>query len=85
VEIAALITLEEPTKPMTQEAALAGFYERQTLTDKGLVSVRYPRLQILTIFACSAFLPRERGASPIWKRLLRYSSRGTTSVGFTKR
>jgi len=40
-EIAVLITLEEPTKPMQGEAASAGFYK----TPYG----NHPRLQILTI------------------------------------
>jgi site-specific DNA-methyltransferase (adenine-specific) len=42
--IAAFLTLKEPTKPMTTEAASAGFYEPETLPGK-----KYPRLQILTI------------------------------------
>lgn len=42
-EIGAFITLREPTRPMKEEAASAGFYEPEHLR------VRYPRLQILTI------------------------------------
>jgi site-specific DNA-methyltransferase (adenine-specific) len=41
--IGAFITLKEPTKPMLQEAAAAGFYVAEALGKK------YPRLQILTI------------------------------------
>jgi len=40
-EIGALITLHEPTKPMTKEAASAGFYQSPW--------GKHPRLQILTI------------------------------------
>jgi len=42
-EIAAFITLEEPTGPMKKEAATAGFYE-----PPGLLPA-VPRVQILTI------------------------------------
>jgi len=42
-EIGALLTLEEPTKPMLKEAASAGFYESEGWPKK------YPRLQILTV------------------------------------
>jgi len=42
-EIGALITLEEPTDPMRQEALAAGFYEPPSLLPP------VPRLQILTI------------------------------------
>ncbi|MCE0523115.1 MAG: restriction endonuclease [Methylacidiphilales bacterium] len=41
-EIGLFITLSEPTKAMTAEAAAAGFYESAT-------GKKYPRLQILTI------------------------------------
>jgi site-specific DNA-methyltransferase (adenine-specific) len=41
--IGALITLEEPTKPMRKEAAKGGFYEAPNKMSK------HPRLQILTI------------------------------------
>ena len=37
------ITLEEPTRPMIEEAATAGFYEAKEL------GKNYPRLQIFTI------------------------------------
>jgi len=37
------ITLEEPTRPMIEEAATAGFYEAKELGKK------YPRMQILTV------------------------------------
>jgi DNA modification methylase len=40
--IGLFITLEEPTRPMIEEAATAGFYEAKELGKK------YPRLQILT-------------------------------------
>ncbi len=43
-EIGALLTLEEPTKPMRDEAAAAGFYSPEHYPDH-----HYPRLQILTI------------------------------------
>jgi site-specific DNA-methyltransferase (adenine-specific) len=42
-EIGALLTLEEPTKPMRNEAASAGFYDSPGFKKK------YPHLQILTI------------------------------------
>ncbi len=42
-EIGALLTLEEPTKPMLKEAASAGFYESEGWGKK------YPKLQILTV------------------------------------
>ncbi len=42
-EIGALLTLEEPSKPMMKEAASAGFYESEGWGKK------YPKLQILTI------------------------------------
>ncbi len=42
--IGALITLQEPTKPMKEAAASAGFYVPKNFPDK-----QYPRLQILTI------------------------------------
>lgn len=42
--IAALLTLEEPTKPMLTEAAVTGFYEPEFFPNK-----RYPRFQIITI------------------------------------
>jgi len=43
-EIGAFITLEEPTRPMTEEAVSAGFYEPKFLYGK-----KYPKIQILTI------------------------------------
>jgi len=42
--IGILITLEEPTKPMLQEAAAGGFYEPEHFPRH-----QYPRIQILTI------------------------------------
>lgn len=42
--IAILITLEEPTRPMLEEAATAGYYEPQHFP-----GYQYPRIQILTI------------------------------------
>ena len=42
--IGVFITLQEPTKPMTKEAAIAGFYISPELTENS-----YPRMQILTI------------------------------------
>jgi len=42
-EIGALISMEQPTKPMLKEAAEAGLYQPPGLTDK------YPRLQLLSI------------------------------------
>lgn len=44
-QIGAFITLQEPTKPMREEAAAAGFYEPEIYLGKK----KYPRLQILTI------------------------------------
>jgi len=41
------ITLENPTRPMIQEAATAGFYEPEFFSDRS--GKKYPRLQILTI------------------------------------
>ncbi len=43
-EIGILITLQEPTEPMRQEAVGVGFYEPQ-----GLPGNHYPKIQILTI------------------------------------
>ncbi len=42
--IAALLTLQEPTKPMKEEAISYGFYEPEHFPGK-----HYPRVQILTI------------------------------------
>jgi len=42
--IGILITLEEPTRPMVQEAAASGFYEPEHFPGH-----QYPRIQILTI------------------------------------
>ncbi|MBM3477547.1 MAG: restriction endonuclease, partial [Armatimonadetes bacterium] len=42
-EVAALITLEEPTEPMRKEALEAGFYKAHALVEP------VPRVQILTI------------------------------------
>lgn len=44
-QIGAFITLHEPTRPMREEAASAGFYEPEIYMGKK----KYPRLQILTI------------------------------------
>lgn len=43
-EIGAFITLQEPTRPMREEAAAVGFYVPEYFADK-----KYPRVQILTI------------------------------------
>ena len=43
-EIGLFITLNEPTRPMLQEAAAAGFYTPERFPDH-----QYPRLQILTV------------------------------------
>ena len=43
-EIALFVTLNEPTEPMRQEAASAGFYEPEHFPGQ-----LYPRVQILTI------------------------------------
>ncbi len=43
-EMALLITLEPPTKPMENEAVTAGFY-----TSEAFPALRYPRVQIATI------------------------------------
>ncbi len=43
-EIGILLTLEEPTRPMKEEAATAGFYEPEHFPGK-----IYPRVQILTV------------------------------------
>jgi DNA modification methylase len=45
-QIGALLTLEEPTGPMREEAASAGFYTPEYRIDQ---DERYPRIQILTI------------------------------------
>jgi site-specific DNA-methyltransferase (adenine-specific) len=42
--IGVLITLEEPTRPMLEEAVTGGYYEPEHFPD-----YKYPRLQILTI------------------------------------
>ena len=42
--IGALITLQEPTKPMKEAAAAAGFYVPEHFPDK-----HYPRIQIITV------------------------------------
>ncbi|MDT0632935.1 site-specific DNA-methyltransferase [Rubrivirga litoralis] len=42
-DLGVLLTLTDPTKPMRQEAASAGFYESPTWNK------RYPKLQILTV------------------------------------
>jgi len=42
--IGAFITLEEPTRPMIEEAVSAGFYEPEFLHGK-----KYPKIQILTV------------------------------------
>ncbi|MGA2031088.1 MAG: DNA methyltransferase [Thermoguttaceae bacterium] len=44
--IAALITMEEPTKPMRAEAASAGFYE--SAWNPGSIT-KHPRIQIITV------------------------------------
>jgi site-specific DNA-methyltransferase (adenine-specific) len=44
VEIGAFVTLEEPTRDMTKEAAAAGFYVPDAFPDQ-----QYPRIQVLTI------------------------------------
>ncbi len=46
-EIGALITLEEPTRPMCEEAAAAGFYD--PVAENAALAPAVPRLQILTI------------------------------------
>lgn len=43
-DIGALITLQEPTKPMKKEALEAGYYEPEHFPGK-----KYPKLQILTV------------------------------------
>ena len=43
-KIGAFITLEEPTRPMKEEAISAGFYEPEYIGNK-----KYPKVQILTI------------------------------------
>ena len=43
-EIGLFVTLNEPTRPMLQEAASAGFYAPEHYPDH-----QYPRLQILTV------------------------------------
>ena len=70
-DLGLFITLNPPTRPMTQEAASAGIYTPDHYPDH-----RYPRLQILTIedllsgaqaeyprFAPEATLPRARAAA----------------------
>ncbi len=46
--IGVLLTMEEPTKPMRQEAASAGFYESGWKDSAG-ASTKHPRIQILTV------------------------------------
>ena len=43
-EIGLFVTLNEPTRPMLQEAASAGFYTPEHYPDH-----QYPRVQILTV------------------------------------
>lgn len=46
-EIAVLISMQEPTKPMREEAASAGFYRSE---GKGVIVRKdYPRIQLLTV------------------------------------
>ena len=42
--VGVLITIEEPTRPMLEEAVTAGYYEPEHFP-----GYKYPRLQILTI------------------------------------
>ena len=53
-ELGLFITLEEPTRPMLQEAVAAGFYEPEHYPGQ-----QYPRLQILTIDELLAGKPAE--------------------------
>ena len=53
-ELGLFVTLEEPTRPMLQEAVAAGFYEPEHYPGQ-----RYPRLQILTIDELLAGKPAE--------------------------
>lgn len=80
-EIGVFITLEDPTKPMSVEAASAGFYEPEYLPGE-----KYRKLQILTVEALLAgkgiHYPRQslqtfkksprryKGEDPVQKRLL---------------
>ncbi len=57
-EMGAFITLEEPTRPMREEAAAAGFYKPPTLEEP------VPRLQILTVEGLLE--ERERLELPRW-------------------
>ena len=53
-ELGLFVTLEEPTRPMLQEAVAAGFYEPEHYPGQ-----QYPRLQILTIDELLAGKPAE--------------------------
>ncbi len=53
-ELGLFVTLEEPTRPMRQEAVAAGFYEPEHYPGQ-----QYPRLQILTIDELLAGKPAE--------------------------
>ena len=53
-ELGLFVTLEEPTRPMLQEAVAAGFYEPEYYPGQ-----QYPRLQILTIDELLAGKPAE--------------------------
>jgi DNA modification methylase len=57
-EIGVLISMERPTKPMTKEAAEAGFYKSPHLEEK------FPRIQILTV---EQLLGGEQMKYPRWK------------------
>ena len=57
-EMGAFLTLEEPTRPMREEAAAAGFYKPPTLEEP------VPRVQVLTI--AGLLEKRERLELPRW-------------------
>jgi len=56
--IGVFLTLQEPTRPMREEAAAAGFYVPQHFPDH-----RFPRLQILTV---AELLAGKRVDYPRW-------------------
>ncbi len=68
-EIGVFITLKEPTRPMKEEAASAGFYIPERASE------RYPRIQILTIKELlegkTIHYPRYHGSDATFKKAVR--------------
>jgi DNA methylase/Restriction endonuclease len=71
-QIGVLITMQEPTGPMRQEAASAGFYEAPRGSN---TSTMHPRLQVLTVAELlggrSIDYPSRLGANVTFKRAAR--------------